>query len=148
MAAVKEARGGVYRGPAPTVRRWSPAVRKWSPRKSLPEDFQVHTVTMSEITDPSPANTALDTNSTNALGGVGQGVLGCFTIETGEITMIQGGNWMSMLRPDSPSRGRAPGSGAGNSGSIHPCPPRSTGRTPPPWYRLPPPSSPPESSIA
>ena len=71
MAAVKEARGGVYRGPAPTVRRWSPAVRKWSPRKSLPEDFQVHTVTMSEITDPSPANTALDTNSTNALGGVG-----------------------------------------------------------------------------
>jgi hypothetical protein len=68
-------------------------MRKWAPRKSLPEDFQIHNVTMSEITDPSLANTVLDTNSTNALGGVGQGVLGCFTIETGEITLIQGGNW-------------------------------------------------------
>jgi hypothetical protein len=47
---------------------------------------------ITEVTDPTEANFVLDSNTTSAVGGFADGVLGC-TADTGEITVILGWNW-------------------------------------------------------
>jgi hypothetical protein len=56
-------------------------------------------VTVAEVSDPSLANITIDSNTTSPIGGVANGVLGCFTIDTGEITLIQGWNWYAGSDP-------------------------------------------------
>jgi hypothetical protein len=50
-------------------------------------------VSVTETTDSTLANVTIDTGSTSAAGGYADGVLGCFCVGTGEITLIQGWNW-------------------------------------------------------
>jgi hypothetical protein len=50
-------------------------------------------VTISETRDSGLANVVLDMGSTSAVGAYADGVLGCYTGDTGEITLIQGWNW-------------------------------------------------------
>jgi hypothetical protein len=49
-------------------------------------------VTITEVTDSNSANVVLNTDTTSAVGGYADGVLGC-TTDTGTITLIQGWNW-------------------------------------------------------
>jgi hypothetical protein len=56
-------------------------------------------VSVSEVSDPSLANITLDSGTTSPVGGLANGVLGCFTIDTGEITLIQGWNWYAGSNP-------------------------------------------------
>jgi parallel beta-helix repeat protein len=56
-------------------------------------------VSVSEVSDPTQANITIDSNTTSALGGVAQGVLGCYTVDTGEITLIQGWDWYAGSDP-------------------------------------------------
>jgi hypothetical protein len=55
-------------------------------------------VSVQETTDPSLANVVIDTGSTSAVGGYGDGILGCYTT-SGEITLIQGWNWYAGSDP-------------------------------------------------
>jgi hypothetical protein len=58
-----------------------------------------YNVTITEVSDPSLANLVLDTGSTSACGGAGNGVLGCYDAATSEITIIQGWNWYAGSDP-------------------------------------------------
>jgi hypothetical protein len=49
-------------------------------------------VVINEVSDPTQANVTLNMNTTSALGGVAQGVLGC-TTDADQVTMIQGWSW-------------------------------------------------------
>jgi hypothetical protein len=49
-------------------------------------------VAINEVTDPTQADVMLNMGTTSAVGGYGQGILGCYTT-TGAITLIQGWNW-------------------------------------------------------
>jgi hypothetical protein len=55
-------------------------------------------VTIIEVSDPTQANVTLNMNTTSALGGVAQGVLGC-TTDADQVTMIQGWNWYAGSDP-------------------------------------------------
>jgi hypothetical protein len=57
-------------------------------------------VSVAEVSDPTLANLTLDSNSTSACGGMAQGVLGCFNLNTSEITLIQGWNWYAGTDPN------------------------------------------------
>jgi hypothetical protein len=48
---------------------------------------------------PTQANLTLDRNTTSAVGGQAQGVLGCFNLGNSEITLIQGWNWYAGSDP-------------------------------------------------
>jgi len=63
-------------------------------------------VTVSEVSDPSLANITLDSNTTSPVGGIANGVLGCFTVDTGEITLIQGWNWYAGSDPSAIAAGQ------------------------------------------
>jgi hypothetical protein len=56
-------------------------------------------VTISEVSDPSLANRVIDAGSTSACGGMAQGVLGCYDVSKGEITLIRGWNWYTGADP-------------------------------------------------
>jgi hypothetical protein len=49
-------------------------------------------VVINQVSDPTQANVTLNMNTTSALGGLAQGVLGC-TTDADQVTMIQGWNW-------------------------------------------------------
>jgi hypothetical protein len=55
-------------------------------------------VIINEVSDPTQANVTLNMNTTSALGGVAQGVLGC-TTDADQVTMIQGWNWYAGSDP-------------------------------------------------
>jgi hypothetical protein len=55
-------------------------------------------VVINEVSDPTQANVTLNMNTTSALGGVAQGVLGC-TSDADQVTMIQGWNWYAGADP-------------------------------------------------
>jgi hypothetical protein len=56
-------------------------------------------VSVSEVSDPSQANLTIDSNTTSAVGGMAQGVLGCFNLGTSEVTLIQGWDWYAGSDP-------------------------------------------------
>jgi hypothetical protein len=49
-------------------------------------------VTVSKVSDPTQAKVPLAMGTTSAVGGYGQGVLGC-TNDAAQVTMVQGWNW-------------------------------------------------------
>src|SRR5262249_54685579 len=55
-------------------------------------------VVINEVNDPTQANVTLNMNTTSALGGTAQGVLGC-TTNADQVTMIQGWNWYAGADP-------------------------------------------------
>jgi hypothetical protein len=55
-------------------------------------------VVINEVSDPTQANVTLNMNTTSALGGTAQGVLGC-TTDADQVTMIQGWNWYAGSDP-------------------------------------------------
>ncbi len=63
-------------------------------------------VTVAEVNDPSLANITIDSNTTSPVGGMADGVLGCFTVDTGEITLIQGWNWYAGSDPTAIAAGQ------------------------------------------
>jgi hypothetical protein len=58
-----------------------------------------YSVTITEVTDPTPANMVIDIGTLSASGGMANGVLGCFNEPNSEITMIQGWNWYAGADP-------------------------------------------------
>jgi hypothetical protein len=52
-----------------------------------------YNVAITDVSDPTLANIAIDTRSTSACGGAASGVLGCYNAPNGEITLIEGWNW-------------------------------------------------------
>ena len=58
-----------------------------------------YNVTITEVSDPSLANVAIDSSTTSAAGGASSGVLGCYDGATGEITLIQNWNWYAGSDP-------------------------------------------------
>jgi uncharacterized delta-60 repeat protein len=55
-------------------------------------------VVINEVSDPTQSNVTLNMNTTSALGGLSQGVLGC-TTNADQVTMIQGWNWYAGADP-------------------------------------------------
>ena len=52
-----------------------------------------YNVTISEVSDPTLSNLVIDANTTSATGSAADGVLGCYSASTSEITILQGWNW-------------------------------------------------------
>jgi hypothetical protein len=55
-------------------------------------------VAINEVTDPTQADVTLSMDTTSAVGGYAQGILGCYTT-TGTITLIQGWTWYAGADP-------------------------------------------------
>src|SRR5262245_36676715 len=55
-------------------------------------DHANHGVTVAEVTDPTAADVTLNMNTSSAVGGYADGVLGC-TTDAGQITIIAGWNF-------------------------------------------------------
>jgi hypothetical protein len=58
-----------------------------------------YSVAITEVTDPALANVVIDTDTTSACGGAGDGVLGCYDSAKSEITLVQGWNWYAGSDP-------------------------------------------------
>jgi hypothetical protein len=62
-------------------------------------------VTITEVSDPTLANVTLDMDTTSAVGGLAQGVLGC-TTDASQVTLIQGWNWYAGADPSAVGSGQ------------------------------------------
>src|SRR5262249_25539343 len=58
-----------------------------------------YNVTITQVSDPSPAHITIDPGSTTATGGMANGVLGCYNAPSNEITILQGWNWYAGSDP-------------------------------------------------
>jgi hypothetical protein len=65
---------------------------------SIDATIAPYDVVINEVSDPTQANVTLNMNTTSALGGVAQGVLGC-TTDADQVTIIQGWNWYAGADP-------------------------------------------------